>query len=663
MPAARDGWGLTLVAGLAIGVLTWPLRDFGVVEPGNDGSWVIALHEASRTGLNFGTQITWTYGPLGFLTVPVLSYPLQGALSLLYVAFVQAGLAVSVLWASRRSLPLWLAIPVTLAACVAVTTTESDDRLSAAVLVGFFIACVAVLRGAGGRQHHRAMTWAFPLLAGTLAGMQSLVRLNAGLTILILGAVTCAVAFPAARARALGLFAITAGACAAALWALTGQPLDAVLPYLSHAGEMLSGHSQALATEESPAWEYPLVAATVLLLAGVAWVATRRWPPSARWAALALAAILVFSAFKQGFVRHDESHAPFFFACALGVLVAFGWSRRAWWLGAPAAGALVLVTLMVSQQIGPGLLPPERSPLRAAAQVRMLFAYDQAMGPARATVREQTEVDERTVDMVDGHTTHVWPSEAALAWAYPEIPWRPMPTLQSKIAYTGPLDRLDARMLASGSAPQRILRSPEDDRFEAPAAGTALFCHYTQLRATKEWQVLARVPDRCGPARTLARVRTRTGESVSIPDAGPNAMVVARFRGLGEDTLGRLQTFLFRAPKWRVDLGSNGHDLAPGTASGPITLRIPTRLDYPGDYARSTDENSMTIRAGSRWTAETSDDTTQTVTVEFLAVPLYADAMAPPGGAAPAAAAAPTAGRDAPAAADVSPRPSATPGV
>lgn len=655
------GHGLTVLLGLAIGLLTWPLRDFGVVEPGNDGSWVIALHQASRNGLNFGTEITWTYGPLGFLTVPVLSYPLQGTLSLLYVALVQAGLAVSLLWASRRSLPLWLAVPVTVAACVAVTTTESDDRLSAAVLVGAFVACVALLRRAGDR-HHRALAWAFPLLAGALAGMQALVRLNTGLTILILGAVTCALAFPAVRARALGLFVAAAGVSVAVLWAATGQPLDAALPYLSHAGEMLSGHSQALATEESPAWEYPVMAVALVLLAGAAWVATRRWPQTARWGALGLGAILMFSAFKQGFVRHDESHAPFFFACALGALMAFGWSRRAWWLGAPAAGALILVTLVVSQQIGPGLLPPERSPLRAAQQLRMLLAYDQVMGPARATVRKQTEVDDRTVNMVDGHTTHVWPSEAALAWAYPEISWRPMPTLQSKIAYTRPLDQLDARMLSSRAAPERILRAPEDDRFEAPAAGTELFCHYVQMRATEEWQVLGRVADRCGPPRTLARVRARTGESVSIPDAGPNAMVVARFRGMGEDTLGRLETFMFRAPKWRVDLGSSDSDLAPGTVSGPITLRIPPRLDYPGDYARSTDENSLTIRSGSRWSAETSDDTTETVMVEFLAVPLHADAMAPPGGAPPPASAGPSPGRDAPAA-DASPRRAAHPGA
>lgn len=616
-----------MALGLAIALLTWPLRDFAVVEPGNDGSWVIGLHLASRMGLDFGTEIAWTYGPLGFLTVPVLSYPLQGALSLLYVALVQAGLAVSLLWAARRSMPLWLAAPLTVVACLAVTTTESDDRLSAAVLVAFFVWCIAVLRRPPAPGGHAA--WTFPLLAGVLGGSQILVRLNAGLTVLILGGLTCAIAFRDRRVRTFGAFAAAGALSALVLWLATGQPLDAIPAYLAHAGEMVSGHSQALGTEESSAWEYPALVVSLLLLTVGAWLATRGWSRTARLGALALGGVLMFSAFKQGFVRHDESHAPFFFACALGAVLAFGWPRRRPWMGAAAAGSLVLMTLLVSQQIGPALLPPHRSPVRAAQQVRMLLAPKQTIDHARTTLRDEIQIDSRSVDMVDGRTTHVWPSEAALSWAYPEIAWRPVPTLQSKIAYTRPLDVLDARMLGSRAAPQRILRAPEDDRFEAPAAGTALFCHYEQLRATEKWQVLARVPDRCGPPRVLARTRARTGESVTIPDAGPDEMVVARFRGLGEGPVGRLQTFLFRAPKWRVDLGEDDdHDVAPGTATGPVTLHVPARLDYPGEYARSSDQSQLTIRSGSRWTADTSDAEEETVTVEFLAVPLHADAVA-----------------------------------
>src|SRR3954449_10320880 len=70
--------------GTGIALLTWPLQGFNVIKPGDDGSWVIGLHMAVNKGLHFGSQVNWSYGPLGFLTVPKLSYPLLGWLSLGY---------------------------------------------------------------------------------------------------------------------------------------------------------------------------------------------------------------------------------------------------------------------------------------------------------------------------------------------------------------------------------------------------------------------------------------------------------------------------------------------------------------------------------------------------------------------------------------------------
>ena len=40
----------------------------------HDESWIAALHLAADRGLDFGTDIVFTYGPLGFLTVPRLQF-------------------------------------------------------------------------------------------------------------------------------------------------------------------------------------------------------------------------------------------------------------------------------------------------------------------------------------------------------------------------------------------------------------------------------------------------------------------------------------------------------------------------------------------------------------------------------------------------------------
>src|SRR5262249_18836563 len=57
--------------GLLASLLTWPV--FTMV-PGSDldWSWQIGLHLAYAQGLDYGRDIVFTYGPLGFLQFPLL---------------------------------------------------------------------------------------------------------------------------------------------------------------------------------------------------------------------------------------------------------------------------------------------------------------------------------------------------------------------------------------------------------------------------------------------------------------------------------------------------------------------------------------------------------------------------------------------------------------
>ena len=90
-------------------------------------------------------------------------------------------------------------------------------------------------------------------------------------------------------------------------------------------------------------------------------------------------------------------------------------------------------------------------------------------------------------------------------------------------------------MGASDAAPSRILQQPpvgldgRDPFFEPPTTWVTMMCHYRQLDATAQWQILARVPDRCGPLRSIGRVRATFGTPVTVPEAPAGDAVVARF--------------------------------------------------------------------------------------------------------------------------------------
>src|SRR4051794_27622935 len=58
------------VATLALALAAWPVPG---MQPraGLDPSWQIALHMAASDRLTYGRDVVFTYGPLGFLSIPL----------------------------------------------------------------------------------------------------------------------------------------------------------------------------------------------------------------------------------------------------------------------------------------------------------------------------------------------------------------------------------------------------------------------------------------------------------------------------------------------------------------------------------------------------------------------------------------------------------------
>ena len=102
------------VLGLVVGVLTFPIY-FGGPGAGLDASWGAGLYMAVHEGLDFGSGIVYTYGPLGFLFNPVLWYDGLATISFLFGSILWMTLAISLVWSVRRSLG---AIPAVLIAFV-----------------------------------------------------------------------------------------------------------------------------------------------------------------------------------------------------------------------------------------------------------------------------------------------------------------------------------------------------------------------------------------------------------------------------------------------------------------------------------------------------------------------------------------------------------------
>ena len=96
---------LEVLIGSAIAVVTWPVAD-APVKIGVDTSWIVGLHLAARQGLQFGQDIAFTFGPLGFLGWPEPYVAWTSAAALAFVAAIHLAACLTFLHLVRQSVGL-----------------------------------------------------------------------------------------------------------------------------------------------------------------------------------------------------------------------------------------------------------------------------------------------------------------------------------------------------------------------------------------------------------------------------------------------------------------------------------------------------------------------------------------------------------------------------
>lgn len=602
----------------AIALAAWPVQSLraGV---GGDWGWMAGLAHVAEHGMRFGDQIVWTYGPLGFLDTwygPVLYYGDVLLLAWAYVALLQVLLAVVLLVALRRSLPLAAAVVV--ATVVLALTVELVPALA--------VALCALLLTRSDRAATRPSTGALAFALGVLTGVALLGKLNQGLELAVFAAIVL-VAEPRRREA----LALAAGLLSSATigWFASGQTLADAWPFVRNGAEIVAGYAAAMGVSDPGLdWSYFAALALAASLLGLTWAATPELPLRRRWALLALYAVAVAFAFKEGFVRQDPGHLEVFFA---SLLVPFAMlppeaTRRVAVLAPIAmAGCAVAIGGLLGAGHAARRLDPIANATAAADQLRTLASasrQDAITADLRARLDAVYRLPPGLRAAVGRRPVMLWPllfGEVAYAYG---LDLRPLPSFEPYAAYTPALDRLGARMLASERAPARILRLDAVvgdggyPTFEAPLAALGIFCRYRQTMTQAEWQLLAPARDRCGAPRPLGTRTAPWGADVTVPPAtSPSAAVVVHVEGAGPHGLERLRALLLRPrPRW-IALDGRRYPLVAATAADGLLLSAPAGLDYPAPFAMAP--GSRVIAVGRE-----GDQPGGSVTYRFEEIPL-----------------------------------------
>ena len=586
-----------VVVALAIDVATWPSL-WVSPQDGLDGSWQIGLHLAANQGMAFGSDIGFTYGPLGFLVFPLLVTGPTYALALTATFLLRALVVLALVVAARRAFGTALvAVPLAYAASALFFTFPSELGGLLALLVALVFL----------QWPCRTARWGMvaSVLMGIGTGVLLLVKLDGGIIAILVLGVT---AWFQGRWRALGAWAAAAVAATAALWLVTGNSFTDVPRWISWSAELVTGYSGATMLEEpGRAWEYAVflvLAIGLLALSAYAW---RRMPTAQRVVLSAVLLLGIWATFKHGFVRHD-THAPFSLMVIAVLPAVVAWRE-------PILRAIALAMTIVglafafqsTAQPTAHLLDPRGRPQSAWTQLEMVgdagarraeYAVD------RARLRDRLRVPQRMVARIGDAGVHVTPFEVSAAWAY-GLRWQPLPQFQSYSTWTTALDHVNGDVLLGADAPRYVLRADvkrtdgQSPVWQSPDENLALLCRYVPVMSSRRWQLLERGANRCGAPILIGMAAAQAGRAVRVPRAGAGHIVFARLHwtpDLGE----RVLSVLFkpsRIPEVRLAgaWGRGRYRIPAALLDAPLVLRAPVPAGVPARMGRLMQVDRMTL--------------------------------------------------------------------
>jgi hypothetical protein len=543
-PNARKplGWALLYLLFVA-GIFNYP--HYPAVEL--DASWRMAFGYFFQQKFQFGRDIVFNYGPLGFVmgkTYSGLQYTAL-LLSQLAVGLVGAGL---ILHEGRRmqGLSRWAFF---LGLFFFGITYEDALQMLMIALIGF-----QLLRG----ESKPAGTAGLALALAVLGVVKFT---NLMLAALIVVAVV-ALAFWRGRRREGWLIAAFFGGGFLLTWIACGQnPLN--LPaYFRGSWEISQGYNDTMgiSTPWSPLWKAFVVLGVI---GGYLLLHLRLNPDKPRALAnVTVMAGFIFLNWKHGFVRADGHMIGFFF-CALLPLTAYPALlgdpprfRRLHYVFFLAAGIMTL------SGIESALFHTTRS-CAAIIEDKIWTNLGRTFNPAetRHNYRDQLsqardQVNLETCRPIVGRASlDVLGFEQAVA-LFNDFNYRPRPIFQSYSVFTPYLGRLNGSYYESDAAPEYVLlkiqaidgRMPMMDDSEV----WRLFPHrYDFVQAERGFQLWRRQPGPFDPATVaptpLLATDLANGQNLPL-DAYAGKQLWARIE-LKQSLIGKLHAFLYKPPR------------------------------------------------------------------------------------------------------------------
>ena len=520
-----------------------------------DASWRMALSSFFLDGLQFGRDVVFTYGPLGFLMGKTYSGLMFWNL-LLWQLLAAVGFALLIIkWSAR----LTVGPRLIFFGYFVVFGLYYEDALHMQMIT--LMGC-ELLR----RLDDREWRWSTTLLLLFLATLSVIKFTNLLLGTIMVGSVAALALWRGRRGPAVRLVAWFVGGYLLG-WVACGQnPLN--LPaYLLNSWHVSQGYQEAMGilTPDAPFWKALVV---VAVLASYLLLNFLTQPDRPR----SLAGVIMVAAFihlnwKHGFVRAD-GHMLGFFYCALLVIVTFPallddaapFRHLKRW-GLAAAG--VFCVFGIYDTI-PSLLADAHTIFQHRLRTQIHHFTHLADLHAEYEVHLTRELSLRDMPLtravVGRRSIDVIGYEQAAA-VYNRFNYRPRPVFQSYSAYTPELAKLNSDYYQSDRAPEFVLVKVGsiDERLAAMDDSAVLYLitqRYTFVLAESGfqlWEKNTTPPDPAAQPQWLRAAEITVGQPWELGEKDERQPLWIKI-DLQPSWLGRLRTFLYKPPMLRLEI-------------------------------------------------------------------------------------------------------------
>ncbi|HXW15288.1 MAG TPA: hypothetical protein VEN79_12335 [Terriglobia bacterium] len=559
-----------------------------------DPSWQVALEYATAHHLQFGTQIVFTFGPLGFLAMPYSLGHLLGV-RIAFALFWSALVALAATTLAKR-LPGWVRYAF-LAWLMVFALSEGLDQTAF-----FIMACGALLLLSDNpEQRWQAAFYVFAFIVLSLIKDSFLTAAFASLVLVVGCWIT-----QRKLMQATGL-ALAAPAGFIVCWMTLGQSPSHLAISIRHALELESGYSGAMSLVPKTPVLCAALAGLALFMVSLSATIMRARGGLLHWAVVITLAQYTFLAWKEGFTRSGDWHTfVFLWFLPLGMTLfllndlpgAPSASHR--WVLNAAFGTSMALCLVASHFQIPGFAWRQVTewPRRITHNAQSIFAIlrgrpDDLYADCRDSRNMGMLILDHAKDVIGNEPVDVM-NYLLLAAVVNKMNYQPRPVVQGFVAYTPALQSLNQEYFRSTRRPHFVMlcQQATDGRFPALEDSAALnyvLNNYVPVARDGRFVILQQQTAEDPAFHLVHEESLRFGEKLDLrPWAHrPLFMTVA----IAPSLLGRAATLLYQQHPLYIrisrNLGEERYRLVPSMADRPFLVNplLDSNYDVMNLYA------------------------------------------------------------------------------